>query len=575
MLKKWDKRLVADSQVDWKRDDVVVITSPGFDKCNEVREISKIVNYNIYLQTQLNCSHIGNDREGTSIQSHIAHLSRNVKISSDDKLDRGSVNFFRGSQGYIKYAQFDQLGPKEVLGRYPIHFHHMKDTSRGIEVIGNSITNSENRWITIHDSNGITVKNNVGYISQGHGFFLEDGNEFDNVFEKNIGIITKTELILKHGSSVFWTQNPMNVYRDNVAVNGQYYGFSFQIPNIEVDVPNIEQQINLRSLPSLDFEGNTAYNFLQGGMRVSRTLIEHEEFSSSEIIISNFSAMSSTLESKKQTGIVISGSNVTISNSNLLNNIFGIRIIANDVKVIDSKITMENNIKSDAEISGILIAGRNNLIEDSEIKGYNPKNHNSASDISLSNDQKHKGLFSAKIINVTQLGQLPFYFGDPTNEKSFLEIYGYNAPFAQTGKLPEKFMLKKTGSSIIEQRGEYNNPDFDAMIKMIPEEVEVKTAIKATELEFLEEDIPVWFKEKAKAWSEDQSADSEFLEGISQMIDEKIIQVTIPRLETGKDFVPNWVKYSAKWFSEGLITEKDFIFGIHHLIERGIIQIYN
>jgi len=170
--KKWDKRLVVDTELtNWKRDDLVVITSPGDDKCNEVSKISKIAKQNVFLQTQLTCSHRSLSETETSMTSHVALLSRNVVISSEDEDNRGSVNFFHGSNGYIKYAQFDKLGPKEVLGRYPIHFHHLKDSSRGIEVIGNSITYSDNRWITIHDSNGIIVKNNVGYISQGHGFY--------------------------------------------------------------------------------------------------------------------------------------------------------------------------------------------------------------------------------------------------------------------------------------------------------------------------------------------------------------------------------------------------------------------
>jgi len=318
-------RLVVDSElINWKRDDVVIITSPGDDKCNEVSKISKIVNQDIILQNQLNCSHRANSERENPITSHVALLSRNVIISSEDEDIRGSVNFFHGSYGYIKYAQFDKLGPKEVLARYPIHFHHMKDSSRGIEVIGNSITNSDNRWITIHDSNGILVKNNVGYISQGHGFFLEDGNEFDNVFEKNIGIITKPELIRSDGgSSIFWTLNPQNVYRNNVAVNAQYWGFFFAIPNEKVDLPNTDKQVNLRSLPSLEFEGNMAYNNQHGGMLVNRPIIGDEDISSSEIIISNFHAMGSAIKIERHFGILISGSNTTISNSTILNHKVG------------------------------------------------------------------------------------------------------------------------------------------------------------------------------------------------------------------------------------------------------------
>jgi len=103
--KKWDKRLVVDSKlINWEKDDMIIITSPGDDKCNEVSKISKITNQYVFLQTQLTCSHIGSSNTKNPIASHVALLSRNVIISSEDEVNRGSVNFFYGSYGYIKYA---------------------------------------------------------------------------------------------------------------------------------------------------------------------------------------------------------------------------------------------------------------------------------------------------------------------------------------------------------------------------------------------------------------------------------------------------------------------------------------
>ena len=177
-------------------------------------------------------------------------------------------------------------------------------------------------------------------------------------------------------------------------------------------------------------------------MKVKRPIIE-DESSPSEIIISNFHAMGSTTNFGEHFGIMISGSDISISNSSLLNYRFGIQLTGDRNKVIDTKIKMERNIDLDTEITGIKIGGANNWIENSEIDGYNPMNNNPASDISISNNEKQKRLMSAKIINTTLLGHLPFYFGTPANEKSFLEIYGYDAPLAQTETLPENFILKK------------------------------------------------------------------------------------------------------------------------------------
>jgi len=570
-----EKRLVVNEELEnWKNDDIVVVTSPGDNKCNEVAQISKVVSPYVFLKNPLTCSHRVISDDNNSIVSHVALLSRNVRISSEDSTERGSVNFFHGSTGYIKFAQFDQLGPKEVLGRYPIHFHHLKDSSRGMEVVGNSITNSENRWITIHDSNGILVKNNVGYISQGHGFFLEDGNEFDNVFEKNIGIITRDELILNGASSVFWTQNPMNVYRDNVAVSGQYWGFFFDIPNREVDMPNSDIQYNLRSLPSLEFKNNLAYNNLHGGIKIIRPTIE-EEIHSSEIIISNFRAMGTVVKSENHFGVIISGSDITISNAFLLNHKFGIKIGGENNKIIDTKIKMESNFNPDSDISGILIAGTNNWIENSEIKGYVSKNNNDASDISVYNNEKQKRLLSAKIINTTLLDPKPFYFGNPGNEKSFLEIYGYNAPFALSKKLPENFMLKKIGSDTIEERGEYNNLEFDAMIKMLPNtkpenQLNANEEVQRDNFEKTKSELIKRLKIKALDWGKNKFTDKEFLDEIEILFESRVLEIRGVEQTSFQEFqfiIPQWVKKLISFWSENSISDQEFFNALEYVLE--------
>lgn len=570
--KKWDKRLVIDSDlINWERDDVVIITSPGNDKCNEVSKISKIVNQDIFLQTQLTCSHIGISNTENSITSHVALLSRNVIFSSEDEDNRGSVNFFHGSTGYIKYAQFDHLGPKEVLGRYPIHFHHLKDSSRGIEVIGNSITHSDNRWITIHDSNGILVKNNVGYISQGHGFFLEDGTEFDNVFEKNIGIITKSERIRDDGSSsIFWTMNPMNVFRDNVAVNAPYWGFFFDIKNDKVDMPISSKKFNLRSLPSIEFENNIAYNSRVGGMKIIRPTINEDGIPSSEIMISNFQALGTLQERERHFGILISGSDITISNASLFNYKFGIQIDGKNNKILDTEIKMDYNFKPDSDISGIRIGGSNNWIENSEIGGYISKNNNEASDISISNNQNQKQLFSAKIINTTLLDPQPFYFGNPANEKSFLEIYGYDAPNAQPKKLPKNFLLKKIGVDKIEERGEYNILEFDAMLKMIPDS---PTLNEHASNEKIELELITNFKDKARYWEQNSITDEKFIQEIKVIFESRVIEINGIDPSSFQEIqfqVPQWLKKLVNFWADDSISDKEFLNALEYMLSSTI-----
>ena len=73
--------------------------------------------------------------------------------------------FHRGSAGAITYAEFRHLGKEGVLGRYSIHFHLVRDTMRGASVIGASIWDSGNRWITIHGTDYLVVRDCVGGIS--------------------------------------------------------------------------------------------------------------------------------------------------------------------------------------------------------------------------------------------------------------------------------------------------------------------------------------------------------------------------------------------------------------------------
>jgi len=569
-----ETRLVArDDLGEWENGKIVV-TSPGTRDCNEEVEIEKIDTIYISLKEPLLCYHrvvhVGEDK---TIGAHIAFLNRNVKFSSENDNERASINFFHDSSGYIKYAELDLLGPKNILGRYPIHFHHMMDTSRGIEVIGNSITNSENRWITIHDSNGILVKNNVGYKAVGHGFFLEDGNEFDNVFEKNIGIITSAGELIESDSStsIFWTMNPMNVYRGNVAVDGKYWGFIFHMPNEEVFVPNYNQKLNLRSLPSLEISENIVYNYRHGAIAINRYTIQEEKIDTSEIIISNLYSMNSFLADPEQIGIRVLGSDVTISNSIIFNNKIGIKLYGARNIVENTQIKVERIIDLGPLTSGILISGKEHLIKNSEIEGYVSRTKSFASDISMSDNGKQENLLSAKIVNVTLLDSRPIFFGKEGNDDSFLEIYGHNMPHIRDKNLPENFILKKIGSDIVEERGEYNNLEFMAMIKVISKPFSESFEIKQyPDVEREKIEAIKSFKNNAFAWKQNRISDKDFSKELEILVMVNIINVAgiEPNTFGEYDFtIPDWMKNLVDFWFKNAISDKEFMNAIEYILE--------
>ncbi|MBC8122833.1 MAG: hypothetical protein H7Y22_13455 [Gemmatimonadaceae bacterium] len=97
-----------------------------------------------------------------------------------------------------------------------------------------SIHHSYNRCVTLHGTNQVTVQSNVAYDAIGHCFFLEDGIETKNVFDQNLGLVTRkpaTYLIPSDEfPSTFWITNPDNTFTGNVAGGSEGFGFWYDLP---------------------------------------------------------------------------------------------------------------------------------------------------------------------------------------------------------------------------------------------------------------------------------------------------------------------------------------------------------
>jgi len=91
----------------------------------------------------------------------------------------------------VQGVQFHQLGQGGKMGHYPAHFHLTRKTPEGTFIKDSSITDSMTRWITLHGVQGVTLARNVGCMSIGHGFYLEDGTEINNKLYSNLGILAR------------------------------------------------------------------------------------------------------------------------------------------------------------------------------------------------------------------------------------------------------------------------------------------------------------------------------------------------------------------------------------------------
>lgn len=282
---------LAEPVTGWRVGDRIIVTTSGManykQSGTEEAVIKSIDGTNITLEPPLKHAHSG----AGDYRSEVANLSRNVIVESanPDGL-RGHTMYHRKSAGSISYAEFRHLGKEGVLGRYSIHFHLCGDTMRGSSVIGASIHHSKNRWITIHGTSYLVVRDCVGYKSVGHGYFLEDGTEVYNFLDRNLACqavngkpLPKQMLPFdKNDGAGFWWANSHNAFTRNVAVECGQYGFRFDAspkagavvgketfgePKKEFSlVMNIRQPdgsvkpMDLRTVPFVRFEDNESHS---------------------------------------------------------------------------------------------------------------------------------------------------------------------------------------------------------------------------------------------------------------------------------------------------------------------------
>ena len=277
---------LAEPVTGWRAGDRVIVTatvrqnkvkktfrpSVRDDPATEERVVRAVDGAKLTLDQPLAKDHQGDG----AYRGEVADLSRNVVVESaaPDGV-RGHTMYHRNSAGSVSYAEFRHLGKEGVLGRYSLHFHRIGDTMRGSSVVGASVWDSGNRWLTIHGTNYLVVRDCVGYRSMGHGFFFEDGTEVYNVLDRNLAVqafaakpLPKQVLPFdKNDGSGFWWANSRNTFTRNVACECDEYGYFFQAaktadfdPVLSVLHPDGKRRpVDIRTLPFVRFEDNESH----------------------------------------------------------------------------------------------------------------------------------------------------------------------------------------------------------------------------------------------------------------------------------------------------------------------------
>uniref|UniRef100_A0A7N6A038 G8 domain-containing protein n=1 Tax=Anabas testudineus TaxID=64144 RepID=A0A7N6A038_ANATE len=270
---------LADQPDGWGTGDKVVVASTDYSM-HQVEEFTLLpcptcTSNQVKVQGKAQFIHMGEEVDGVDMRAEVGLLSRNIllrgemepgcyaneacKFFSFDTFG-GHIKMERGFRAvHISGVELQHMG-QQTLGHYPVHFHMNGDVDeRGgydppTSVSNLSIHHSFSRCVTIHGSNGLLVKDVVGYDVLGHCYFTEDGPEERNTFDHCLGLMVRAGTLLPSdrdskmcrditegaypgyvanprqdcsATSTFWIANPNNNLINCAAAGSEETGFWF------------------------------------------------------------------------------------------------------------------------------------------------------------------------------------------------------------------------------------------------------------------------------------------------------------------------------------------------------------
>lgn len=429
--------LTLSNNVSWNAGDHIVITSTSLNTTEtEENMVASVHGDQITLMQPLQNSHDGME----PAQGEVADLTRNVVVTSfDNDIHAMGVMFMQGSMGGISYTEFSHLGGLGILGKYPLHFHHIKNSMQGTVVDGVSVWDSHNRFITIHNSDNITVKNSVGYNSTGHGFFLEDGTEENNTLSNNIAILTMPGNLRPDdgGAAGFWVQNPMNSVTGNIAVSASGSGFDFSIPSdapevVPLDRTNLNESLSQKTTPTVltigTFAANEAHSNTGDGFHLYRldqgNSTDFNVFSNMKMWRNNGVGIDITTSPSMVSHSIVFGNhqgNMQVDTSNMTIN--NVRVLG-ELPGVQTTLYTTNGNTARYMISpfGLAFTATNMTIQDSAFADHLAGGSIASADI-ISRSTDHMAM---EILNTHLMSKHILVFGYPFNGDSYIKVVNMN-----------------------------------------------------------------------------------------------------------------------------------------------------
>jgi hypothetical protein len=411
--------------VSWTPGSHVVITSTSFDPYEtEDANVSSVNGNTITLTAPLQFTHNGTD----PTRAQVGILTRNVVITSDPSNPPGArgvgVAYMPSSTGSLSYVEFSHLGVQGVLGKYPVHFHHVKHGMAGALIEGLSIWDSLNRFMAVHDTDGLIIKDCVGYESIGHGFFLEDGDETGNVFVHNLGVLVKTGTlrISDQSPAVFWTSNPYNRWIQNYAVGSEGDGFGFLIGQDE-RMPSMNQNPDPLTLPILEFTGDVSHSNYGSGIS---TYPLNQGDASNPGGGSQVTRLTDVVAwGNSYYGMSLTANLVQVRGAQIFANGYGDMLATGDnITVQDSKLLGSTIGPSVQTTNGIVLDGTNFTLKQSTLAGHTTNGNITGSDFIVLSSTRT--LITAVISDTVMQSQRTIIFGYPPDANSVIHVKDYN-----------------------------------------------------------------------------------------------------------------------------------------------------
>ena len=277
------KEIQLQESVPWLPGQQMFITTSIFkDEVTNQNEVVQIESVStdgrtIQLVNPLQFQHYG----GPEYQSEVGLLSRNILVEGTPQDDATQIGtqILVGHEGRIRGVIAYRAGQVNVKGAYPFHLHMVGDGSTSV-FSDNSVYRSFYRCYTVHGTNNARLEYNTAFHALGNCFYLEDGVEERNIFEKNLAAYihpingqiaggfsqTGTTFVGSNelsqpadtAASGFYISNPNNDFIDNAA-SGGISGFSM----VSLEKPiglSRSTPITPASRPFGQWSGNSAHS---------------------------------------------------------------------------------------------------------------------------------------------------------------------------------------------------------------------------------------------------------------------------------------------------------------------------